>query len=88
MGLDCWPRGCSDGVRSGVLSAAAAGTSAAGEPGGGARGPGRAENLRSLAILRQHHSGSVIGMSSHISCRKVPMKKDMNDIRKIAAGKM
>jgi len=45
------------------------------------------EKLRSPPVFRQRHSGSVIGMSSHISCRKVPMKNDMNDIKKIADGK-
>ncbi len=34
------------------------------------------------------YSGSVIGKSSHISCRKMPMKKDMKVIRKIADGKV
>src|SRR5262249_46827077 len=33
------------------------------------------------------HSGSVIGMSSHMSWRKVPMKNDMNDIVNTADGK-
>src|SRR5215468_5570377 len=32
------------------------------------------------------HSGSVIGSSSHISCRKVPMKNDMKVIRNTAEG--
>jgi hypothetical protein len=33
-------------------------------------------------------SGSVIGMSSQSSCRKVPMKKDRKIIKQMAPGKV
>ncbi len=33
-------------------------------------------------------SGSVIGMSSQSSCRKVPMKKDRKVIKQMAPGKV
>jgi len=54
----------------------------------GSASGGRGENLSSVPGSRQGQSGSVIGMSSHMSCRKVPMKNDMNIITKIAAGKV
>lgn len=34
------------------------------------------------------YSGSVMGRSSHMSCRKVPMKKDMKVITNTAEGKV